>query len=453
MTAIESAPVLKEGSGAERFEGQLLLTVNESFDTQSLAWLYPGIALLYEGTPDQRGARSLLVQLPDEQLNAALIELRLIDGVIAADKHILFRLTDVPNDPLWPTQKYAGAYLFNLDAAWNITHGRSSVRVAVLDTGVNDVPDLYPQLDPGLSFLEIPPDEDTSDSVGHGTQVASIIAGTHSNGASITGIAPGVRVVPVRVCYLNVFLGVYCPGLSVSDALGWVADQNIDVVNLSITPTDQVDSIKYRVDVLALRNAIVVGAAGNGGEGAVEFPASYGPVVAVAGTNPNGSRHDLSNYGSDLDFAAPFTTVALSQFGYTESFSGTSAAAPAIAGLAALYKSEYPIELQKYPEHSFVSIAGRFTNQGAWNIQTGRGVPDAWKMLWYGACSRFDFNGNRQIDIGDVQTIAYRYGTFWGSSPVYSFRYDLQPEFVPDLDIDIVDLQRVMGRAFTTCKV
>jgi hypothetical protein len=54
MTAIESDRIITEASGAERFEGQLLLTVDASFDTQTIATAYPGVGLLHEGTPDSR---------------------------------------------------------------------------------------------------------------------------------------------------------------------------------------------------------------------------------------------------------------------------------------------------------------------------------------------------------------------------------------------------------------
>jgi subtilisin family serine protease len=437
-----------EPSGAERFEGQILLTVDHTFDAQSLAPLLPGIALLHEGGPDARGVRSILAMLPEDKLASAIEQLRTKSGVIAADRHLVFRPAFAPNDPFWSAQQYSGTYLLNMENASNITRGRASVRVAVIDTGVNSVSDLAAQLDDGVNFLDFPPSNDTEDSVGHGTQVASIAAATGNNATGITGIAPRVRVVPLNVCYYNPVLSHYCPGLSVSEALAWAADNRIDVVNLSITPTDQVDGIKYRIDVLVLQTTIVVGAAGNGGSGSVKFPAAYEPVVAVGGVGPDGARHPMSDYGSALDFAAPFTAFALAGSGGVETFSGTSASAAFISGLAALYKSEYAIEQQV--QFSFLGVAG-FTNQPEWNSQTGRGVPDAWKMLWYGGCFRFDMNNDRAINLSDAQFLTGRFGMFY-LNPAYRGYFDISPVFERDGAVGMADIQRVFERTGTTCK-
>lgn len=280
IAEIFAARVITEASGAKRLEGQFYLIARPGFELGDLKGELPEIELIMKVESRRGGTISLVGRVPEARLADAILLLRARPGVIAVAKHGLFQPTDFPNDPYFPAQQALGLSLLNLPAAWDLTEGISSVRVAVLDSGVNPAPDLFPQLDTGINFVAIPPSTNTADFTGHGTSVASVIGATRGNGTHIAGVAPGARIVPVTVC------GLFdCPGILVERGLEWVWDQgNIQVVNISLGITDQQSPISYYIDLLTTEGVIVVASAGNQGDSELPFPASNDDVVSVGGS-------------------------------------------------------------------------------------------------------------------------------------------------------------------------
>jgi subtilisin family serine protease len=210
---------------------------------------------------------------------------------------------------------------------------------------------------------------------------------------------------------------------------------------------------------------IVVAGAGNVPGSGVDFPASDDRVVAVSGTTPGGSLDPFSQYGPEIDIAAPYHARVLSKHGYTVTVEGTSYATPAIAGLAALFKSTAlgglywcgdncdPDMPRLNDREDFVEKAIKDAADFAghdWNAQVGYGVPDALNVLKFHGCFRYDLHGDGLIDVVDLQMISGRYGTFAfepSSQHLYDPSFDLEPYYGShDLDVDIKDLQAVFGR-------
>jgi subtilisin family serine protease len=447
---ISEDAVVTEGN-VRRLKGQLALKVSSRMDASLLLETEPAIELLFESKlTDRRGFHLIIVRVPEENLESNLLAFQALPGVDRVGKHTLLELAAVPNDPGWSSQLDRGLRLMNLPRAWDVTRGRPSVRVAVIDSGVNPQPDMFTQLDPGYNVIAN--STNTADDIsgyGHGTRVASIIAATSNNGSGIAGIASNVRIVPVKACYPSPFNSEVpeCTGPLVEEALIWVQNQpNIDVVNMSLGgPSDQGAYIDDEIEFLDHNGVIVVASSGNAGDDDVYWPARVEKVVAVGGTYPDGSRHPYSNYGSDLDVAAPILAWALTKFGFPAEFCCTSASAPMIAGLAALFKSETIVELSSPRE-----FVGALAYGGSeWNQYTGRGVPDAFQVLRDNGCFRTDFNNDREVGVVDQQIIASRYGQYI-FSPLYNIRFDIEPKF-PDYDIDIKDLQWTFGRDGMHC--
>jgi subtilisin family serine protease len=229
----------------------------------------------------------------------------------------------------------------------------SNVDIAILDTGVSlDHPDL--NVYNNVSFIDGALTGD--DDLGHGSHIAGIAA-AKDNSIGILGVAPGAKLWAVKVCDVN----GNCPLSSQIKGLQYVNEHadEIDIVNLSIEnpPSDKLD--KTITESLS-RGLIYVVAAGNSNiNTSLTSPARIPGVIAVSAISdsdgecggrgngtiggPDDYAATFSNYGHSIDFAAPGVNVFSTYRGEGYAFdSGTSMAAPVVAGQAALYKSFKP---------------------------------------------------------------------------------------------------------------
>ncbi|GAA4696529.1 hypothetical protein GCM10023349_10110 [Nocardioides conyzicola] len=270
---------------------------------------------------------------------------------------------------------FAGPYGVDAPDAWgNLVAagapGGQGVTVAVLDTGVAypggdesepGSPDLDPDLlVPGYDFVG--DDDDPFDRNGHGTHVASTIAERTGNGVGLTGLAYGVRLMPVRV--LDNY-GEGEPG-AIARGVRYAVDHGAQVINLSLNfvSDPRPASVHDLADALAEahdRGTLVVVGAGNRGEDSVAYPASAPDVLAVGATTDSGCLASYSDYGEGLDLVAPggggdahaddphcglgrigarvfqVTRAAAPYVGFDlAGYQGTSMAAPHVAATAAL---------------------------------------------------------------------------------------------------------------------
>ena len=185
--------------------------------------------------------------------------------------------------------------------------GGRGVTVAVLDTGIAypESPELTDdRFLPGYDFVDR--DAEPRDENGHGTHVASTIAETTNNGRGLTGLAYGVRILPVRV------LDADGNGDAVTIARGvrFAVQHGAKVINLSFNFDMSVtsgeipqllDALEYAYD----RGTLVVAGVGNLGGGAVTYPARSPHVLAVGATTEHGCLASFSNYGTGVDLVAP----------------------------------------------------------------------------------------------------------------------------------------------------
>ncbi|WP_308011763.1 S8 family serine peptidase [Actinacidiphila acidipaludis] len=230
------------------------------------------------------------------------------------------------------------------------------VNVAVLDTGVDaGHPDLADSIADRQSFV---PDENTDDYVGHGTHVASIIAGTGAaSGGAEKGVAPGARLDIGKV------LGNDGSGQTswVLAGMQWAAvDQHAKIINMSLgdgVASDGSDPLSQAVDQLSAQTgALFVVAAGNSGApGTIGSPGAATDALTVGAVDSTDSVADFSSQGPRVDGAlkpeitAPGVDIlaANSQFdgngeGAYQTMSGTSMATPHVTGAAALLAAAHP---------------------------------------------------------------------------------------------------------------
>lgn len=309
-----------------------------------------------------------------------------------------------PNDPHYTSQWDLNSMNELDDDTWGLginarhgwartTGGSPAPVIAVLDTGSSSHPDLAGRWLPGYDMITntlaandgngrdadpsdpgdwITEVEDRAgffkfcgpnDSSWHGTHIAGTIGATRNNGEGITGLVGNARILPVRV------LGK-CGGYQSDIAAGitWASGGTVPgipanpnpakIINMSIGGSAHTCPAVYQdaINAAVSRGTTVVVAAGNDNEDASGHdPANCANVVTVAATQPSGARASYSNYGPNVDLAAPggdsefgniVSTVNNGGTGPTTpgygGMTGTSMAAPHVAAAAALYLSIHP---------------------------------------------------------------------------------------------------------------
>lgn len=268
----------------------------------------------------------------------------------------------------------------NVEGAWQAldSRGSSSVTVAVLDTGVLTAhPDLSANLVAGYDYVgdgslgseDADPNDPGDKTISgqrssfHGTHVAGTIAAA-ANNIGGTGIAPNVKIMPIRVLgaeggFASDIIAGVCFAAQLTQSNSAVcANSNAssfpaDIINLSLGGPGFSNIEQAVYDAAIDKGIIVIAAAGNESTSSPSYPAAYEQVISVAAIGRTLNQASYSNFGSTIDVAAPGGDFAvdsgvLSTWGDDlsgpailtyGSLQGTSMAAPHVAGVAALMKS------------------------------------------------------------------------------------------------------------------
>jgi hypothetical protein len=199
----------------------------------------------------------------------------------------------------------------------------------------------------GASWFRPRPDNDPSDGHGHGTHVAGTVAARGEGG--VAGVAPRAKVMAVK--------GLDDDGSGLDSQLAaaivYAADNGADVINASWSGRGTSEPIREAVDYAARLGVVFVAAAGNAAEDARGFyPAALDPAIAVAASDASDAPAPFTNRGSRIDVAAPGVDILSARARGTSRgpvvdddhvrLTGTSMAAPQVAGLAALILARHP---------------------------------------------------------------------------------------------------------------
>ncbi|MCL6604465.1 MAG: S8 family serine peptidase [Paenibacillus sp.] len=220
---------------------------------------------------------------------------------------------------------------------WSKGYTGTAVKVAVIDSGIYAHPELA--IAGGVSTVDYT--TSYNDDNGHGTHVAGIIA-AKSNGAGIVGVAPSVQLYAVKSMDSNGDGTLQ----DVLEGIDWAIQNHMDIINLSLGSAYSSDSLKDIVDQAYAAGIVLVGSAGNSGAGTntINYPAKYDSVIAVSAIDVNQARADFSSTGVENEVAAPgVDIISTAPGGGYAKVSGTSQAAPHIAGMLALMKQENPL--------------------------------------------------------------------------------------------------------------
>lgn len=270
--------------------------------------------------------------------------------------------------------------VLNKDIGWRSLNGNQSSNrpiVAVLDSGVDLThPELQGNLwkneaecgkDPkvdndgnklagdcnGWNFTEAIDSEearDPSDLDGHGTHIAGIIAAAN-NGSGMVGVVPNALIMPIKVMKDSDSDSQVSSAESFARGIIYAVDNGADVINMSLgwPRSLETKTLRDAVTYALSQNVVIVAAAGNNNSAEPLFPCAYDGVVCIAASTINGNYAGFSNYGGHVDGVAPGESILglnplflepdfFAVPGY-ELRSGTSQAAPFVAGLVAALKA------------------------------------------------------------------------------------------------------------------
>ena len=268
------------------------------------------------------GPRVLAKLDPGASVEEAVARFQALPGVAWAEPNGLVSIDEVqtftPNDSLFRFQwnlRQVGA-----ERTWGIQKGKSSVAVAVIDTGVafedyddpvtgqhfRRAPDWGDtRFLPGYDFFN--DDAHPNDDEGHGTHVASTVAEGTNNGAGVAGLAFGCAILPVKVLGADGVGSFFAVAEGIDFAVGFTDNGThpVKVINLSLSSPSFSQTAKAAIDRAVAAGVLVVAAAGNSGGVGVRFPADQSNVVGVGALNAAKLKAWYSNTGPELDLVAP----------------------------------------------------------------------------------------------------------------------------------------------------
>lgn len=332
------------------YEGEAVVKFENEADAKTWVKNEEDVTILKNGGP------YVVLRSESRTTQELLRELRRDNTVEVAEPNYIItkQTTSTPQNVSLPNDEFFQEYQWNLsqisaEQGWNLTEGAEDVIIAVLDTGVDpDHQDLSGKLLPGYNAFD--GTSNSYDEHGHGTHVAGIAAAITNNVTGIAGVSWHNFILPVKV------LDEDGQGTSFEVARGirWATDNGAKVINMSLGDYYNSFILHDAIRYAHKNDVVLIAASGNDNVTTPMYPADYPEVLTVAAVDHNRERAFFSNFGPHVDVTAPGEHIpsTFPDNNYVI-MSGTSMAAPHVAGLAGLIRSLNP-DLNKAEVHNLI---------------------------------------------------------------------------------------------------
>lgn len=302
-----------------------------------------------------------------------------------------------PNDQFFCYQWHY--HMINCPKGWDLTHGSSSVIIAVLDSGVQtNHPDLSYNIVTGYNALN--PGSSPVDEEGHGTNCAGLASARTNNYRGVAGVGWYCKIMPIK-CWGS---SGGTDELTFVNGINYANTNGADVMNMSFHWDGTHDLFDLELYNSYIDNIYMVAATGNYDVSHVDYPARNPYVSGVGAVDSTGYRVRAykygwgSNYGYDdygdyaVHFMAPgisLTTTSPTYYvgpyytlNYNHNFGGTSGACPHVAGLVGLLRAKKSSLTNIETYNSIYNTCDPVSYQGS-PYYCGAGIVDAWAALDY----------------------------------------------------------------------
>jgi uncharacterized repeat protein (TIGR02543 family) len=327
--------------------------------------------------------------------------------------------------PPWqevPSNDYTqGQYnldLINIFDAWDIVTGSEDIVIAIIDSGIDTDHDEFTGRISELSYNSSTNKvgiSEVEDDLGHGTNVAGIIAAERNNNLGIDGITDNVQLLIIKAN--NAGEETYA-NTNIVEGIYYAVDNGADIINLSLGSESNDLAISEAIDYAYENEVFVVAASGNDGTNIPIYPAALPNVISVGSISENLTISDFSSFGESIDLVAPGELIYTTHLdnGYAQ-VSGTSFAAPHIAAVLALLLSNGIYSFPEVYEIIYQSVIDLGTIGK--DIYYGYGLIDAYKTV-----------------ISDLVKISFE--TF-NSSPLDSIWVQANEPYIIDYESSLID--------------
>lgn len=339
------------------------------------------------------------------------------------EQNVRLKLPAVPEQRILEAEEpFSGLSMNWLGAKSDRRESGHGIKVAILDTGIDiNHESLY-----GLEYSEVSLLDNGIDAgIGHGTGIASIIAGQTDE---FLGLAPSSEVLSVKVLNSD---GV---GDSFTIAKGIIlaVDQGSDIINLSLGGFSSSAAMDQAIQYAKSKDVLLVSAVGNDGTEGVLYPARHKDVIAVSSVDAKSRVSSFASYGPEVDLAAPGVGIVTAwEDNHFVEFSGTSIATAFVTGALAHELSKSPSQNKNVIVEALYSNLDEAEKPGK-DIWAGRGVVNLRRLeqrntpgIVDAAVVGYYFDSNNLSSSGTIpfQVTVQNQGTAWIQSMILKVNY------------------------------